>query len=173
MAFLKVKVSDPAGMLAMLKGGRMDETTMLRAHVERVLQDAWEVCRVEVDPDGDYPYQWETAACWVRVKAPCDHEDSSSVEAFAYAVTGLKRTAKLMAEVHDLNSNARWVKVALQGDKVVVSRILHIAGSDQDALLHACRAVGIVAAHIGEVVSVVHGGSTPFQRTDADETKPE
>ncbi len=150
----------------------MDETTMLRAHVERVLQDAWKVCRVKVDPDGDYPYQWETAACWVSVQPPRSSDDAA-VAVFAFAVTGLKRTAKLIAEVQDLNQAARWVKIALDGDKVVVSRVLHVSGTDEPALMHACRSVGIVASDIGEILSVVHGGSTPFRRTHAEEANPE
>jgi hypothetical protein len=144
----------------------MNETTLLRSHVERVLQDAWDVRNVEIDVNGDYPYRWETAACWVRVRPPIDEDDSNSVEVFGFAVTGLKWSSRLMAEVHDLNASARWAKIALEGDKVVVSSVLHVAASDREALVHACKAVGIDAAHIGGVVSVVHGGTTPYRASD-------
>ena len=40
---------------------------LVRSHVERCLQDIWQVCRVAVDDDGDYPFRAGVAACWVRV----------------------------------------------------------------------------------------------------------
>jgi hypothetical protein len=37
----------------------------LRAHVRQCLQDVWDVCRVEVDADGDVPFRTGFAAGWV------------------------------------------------------------------------------------------------------------
>lgn len=151
----------------------MDQTTLLRAHVERVLQDAWDVKDLKTEPDGDYPFEWGSAACWVRVRPPLDQEDLPSVEAFALAGQGLKRSAKLLTEINDLNGSARWVKIALERDRVYVSRLLHMAGADRDALLSACTAVGTVAAQIGPVLTVVHGGVTPHPADAPSDQEPQ
>ncbi|MCY7290172.1 MAG: YbjN domain-containing protein [Cryobacterium sp.] len=141
----------------------MDQTTLLRAHVERVLQDAWGVKDLEVDSDGDYRYRYDSAACWVRIRPPIDPDDQPCVEAFALAAKGLKRSAKLLNEINALNAAARWVKIALEGDQIYVNYVLHMAGADREALLNATKAVGGVAADLGPVLSAVYGGDTPFK----------
>lgn len=45
----------------------MSESLWVRSHVERLLQDEWDVCRVTTDGDGDHPFRNGTAADWVAV----------------------------------------------------------------------------------------------------------
>ena len=149
----------------------MDETTLLRAHVERVLEDAWDVHRAEKDQDGDYPFRWGTAACWVRVEPGTPEGMPPAVSVFAHAAKDLKQSAKLLAEVNELNLRSRWAKVGFDGGAVIVSRTLDVAGSERDSLMNACDAVGRVADDIGSLFAGVYGGVTPFppQTESADE----
>ena len=82
------------------------QVTWLRAYVEKCLRQAWEDRPVCMDEDGDFFFRCNTAACWVRVE-----EDASLVRVFAHAATGVKRSARLLAELNELNQRARAAKV--------------------------------------------------------------
>jgi len=139
----------------------MDQTTMLRSHVERILEDHWDLRRVTADEDGDYPFRSGTAACWVRV-VPGDDEVPASVVVFSHAVVGLKSSAKLLRELNDLNGSARWCKVFLHRDIVFVSRTLDLPAVSPESVTTACRAVALVAEDLGVMLAPVYGGTTPF-----------
>ena len=81
---------------------------LVRSHVERCLQDIWQVCRVPFDEEGDYPFRAGAAACWVRV----DDHIPVLVRVFGHAVVDVKRSAGLLRELNDLNSRARTTSTA-------------------------------------------------------------
>lgn len=135
----------------------METTTLLRGHVERTLQEYWDRRDLVVDDDGDYPWRAGRAACWVRVE-----RDPSAVAVFAHAARGLKRSAKLLAEVNDLNASARWVKVFWFDGLVMVQRVLDVDACDPAAIRHACDAVASVAAEVGPPLAAVFGGELPL-----------
>lgn len=64
---------------------------LLRSHVERCLQQIWDTPDLVTDTDGDYPYRWGTAACWVSVQP-----DPPAVRVFGYAARGVRPTAALL-----------------------------------------------------------------------------
>jgi hypothetical protein len=131
---------------------------LLRSHVERCLQDIWDVPDLVIDDDGDYPYRRGTAMCWV---SPFDGP-VPGVRVFAHAAYGLKPSAKLLREVNDLNVRSVWARVALLNGVVRVSAELHWAAVDRLALEQAARGVGEVADDIGALLATVYGGHTPF-----------
>lgn len=131
---------------------------MFRSHVERCLQDLWERPDLLTDPDGDYPFRAVTSMCWVRVE-----RDPSAVRVFAYAATGVKRSAKLLTELNELNRSARWVTLHWYAGTVVVERALATTEVDRDSLRFALEAVVSVADEIGPMVAAVHGGGTPLE----------
>ena len=135
----------------------METATLLRGHVERTLQEHWERHTLVVDDDGDYPWRAGRAMCWVRIE-----RDPPAVSVFAHAARGLKPSAKLLAEVNELNANARWVKVYLSGGLVIVGRVLDVDACDPAAIRHACDAVASVAAEIGPPLAAVFGGELPL-----------
>jgi hypothetical protein len=63
---------------------------LARSHVERCLQDIWDVCRVQHDHDGDYPFNSGTAACFVSVVKG----DPIMVRVWALAVIGIERSER-------------------------------------------------------------------------------
>jgi hypothetical protein len=141
----------------------VDETAFLRAHVERFLEDFWEVHRVEVDKDGDYPFRVGTAACWVHVEPSVADGIPPTVQVFAHAATGInKPTLRFWRELNELNREGQWTRVCLDGGTVVVQRTLDMYGSDSDSMERAIRAVAGVAQDIGEMLAAVYGGVTPW-----------
>lgn len=136
----------------------MGDTRMLRSHVERCLQDIWDQHHLVMDDDGDYPYRWGTAACWVRIESG----GTDMVRVFAHAASDVKRSLRLLAELNELNASARSAQVYWVNGSVLVSHGLHAAAVDREPLGHACTSVGVVADDIGGMVAAVFGGSTPF-----------
>lgn len=131
---------------------------MLRSHVERCLQDVWEQPHLVTDDDNDYPYRWGTAACWVHVGTG----SSPVVRVFAHAVHGVKKSARLLTELNDLNTRARLIRVLWDHHNVVVSADLSWTAIDRPTLHRTLVAVGSAADDIGTLVAAVHGGNTPF-----------
>ena len=142
------------------------DLVMLRSHVERCLQDIWNTRDVAVDEDGDYPFSFGTAACWVRVLTG----PVPGVRVFATAVVDVKSSARLLAEVNDLNSRSAWVKVGLVAGAIQVWTDLHWGGVDRLPLDQAMHAVGSAADDNGALLASMFGGRTPYgpHRTELD-----
>jgi len=146
-------------------GGVPQLVSMLRSHVERCLQDVWELPELVTDGDGDYPYRYGTAACWVSIQPGPD----PGVRVFAHAAHSLRRSARLLEEVNELNSRSRWARIFWADGVVYVSAELHWTQVDQAALDRTWDCVGSVADDIGAMLATVFGGATPFP-VESDET---
>jgi hypothetical protein len=139
------------------------DVKVLRSHVERCLQDIWELCRVTTDSDGDYPFAHGTACCYVRV----EDGDPQVVRVYAHAVIGVRRSAKLLTEINDLNGRCRTASVSWSSGVVIVEQALHAKAVRRSTLRQACQAVGYVADDIGTMIATVYGGETPLGADDA------
>src|SRR3954452_11057920 len=102
----------------------MTELVWIRSHVELLLQQEWDQCRVYTDRDGDWPYRRDTAACWVSVL----DSDPIMVRVWGHAADGLKPTAAVLREVNELQCQALTVRIALVGDTVQVSQTISPIG---------------------------------------------
>lgn len=129
----------------------------LRSHVERLLQEEWHACRVAADADGDYRFRSGTAACWVQV---LDY-DRLMVRVFAHAAVGIPRSAKLLAELNDIQNRSMTATVRWYDGAVLVSQTLSPDGLNRKTLRQAMRAVGGVADDIGLLLAGMFNGSTP------------
>lgn len=147
----------------------------LRSHVERCLQDVWNTHDLVVDDDGDYPFRRGTAVGWVSVRRALPLR----VSVFAHAAYELRRSALLLEEINDLNSAARWAKIALDDGVVLVGVDLPDSAVNRISLADAIDAVGTLADEVGPVLAAVFGGTTPIplnavdQAWAADETTDE
>jgi hypothetical protein len=74
----------------------------------------------------------------------------------------VKRSARLLAELNDLNRSARWVTLHWYDGLVVVDRALATTEVDRDSVRFALEAVVSVADEIGPMIATVHGGATPL-----------
>lgn len=136
----------------------MGKREWIRSHVERLLQDEWETCRVAVDEDGDYPFRYGTAACWVQVL----HSAPVMVRVFAHAVHDLKPSPRLMAELNEIQLGALSAAVMYSDGTVIISQTLDPHGLTGATLRQALRAVGGAADDIGMLLASMYGGSTPY-----------
>ena len=136
----------------------MSEMVWVRSHVERLLQDEWNVCRVEADPDGDYPFRTGTAVCWVRVL----DAGQPLVRVFAHAACGVRRSAKLLTELNDIQHRALTASVMLTDGCVVIAQTLTAYELSCVDLGQAMAAVGGLADEVGVLLAGMFGGTTPF-----------
>jgi hypothetical protein len=137
----------------------MGNKTWLRSHVERCLQEVWDLRRVRADSDGDYPFRWGTAACWVSIDT---RSKPAMITVFAHAAFDVPRSGKMLREINDVNRASRLANVAWCEGLVVVKYSTLASGIDRKQFKHICAAVGSVADDIGTLLTSVHGGSTPF-----------
>jgi len=137
----------------------MNQETLVRAHVENTLMTVMDNKCVCTDQDGDYPFRWNTAACWIHVES----SDAPAIRVFAHAAFGLKRSAKLLQEINDINTGHRFVKTSLVAGTVVVEYAMPWAAAEPSVISSACKAVGSVAADAGPLLAGVFGGQTPFE----------
>jgi hypothetical protein len=144
---------------------RLAKLKFARSHVERCLQDIWELDRVVADPDGDYPFSNGTSACYVRVQGG----DPIAIRVFAYAVIGVERSGKLLKELNDLTNRCRMAHVFWSRNIVIVSQVMHIDSVNRKSLRYACNHVSWVADDIGPMIAAVFGGSTPLEADDDTE----
>jgi hypothetical protein len=145
----------------------MSDMLWIRSHVERLLQDEWQTCRITADDDGDYPFREGTAACWVSVldTAPI------MVRVFAHAAHGVKTSLKLFAELNDIQRRALSASVSLQDDVVIVSQTISPIDLGRPALAQALRAVSGVADDIGLLLAGMFNGTTPYPVADRPATE--
>ena len=129
----------------------------LRAYVEKLLREAGDV-EIEPDGDGDYPFRWGTAACWVRVCA----EPHLRVQVFGHAARGVKASARLLREINEANARSLNARVYVLGDTVMVEQSVLADGLNAATLQQACIAVGVVADDLGLLLAVMFDGQTPF-----------
>jgi hypothetical protein len=138
-------------------GDDRTNAVFVRSHIERCLEEAWNVFRVQADADGDYCFRSQRSACYVHV-AP----DGQDVRVVGLAAHGVRPTAKLLKEINDLNAHCRAARVVLVDDHVHVAQTLPAAGCTPDTMKEACEAVSKVADDVGVVIAAMFDGSTPF-----------
>lgn len=127
---------------------------MARSHVERCLQDIWEVPGLEVDGDGDYPFRTKFCHGWVRV----EQQPPRLVRAFVHVAYDVKRSAALLAEINSLNVRSRLATVCWSDRTVSVNAALPVETLDRQSLRFALDAVTGVADDVSELIVAVFGG---------------
>jgi len=144
----------------------MNEVLWIRSHVRQVLQDIWDVGRIDVDGDGDVPFRCGTAACWVTVL----ESDPIMVRVFAHAVHGVRASAKLYRELNDIQARSLSAHIEYGRGVVCVSQTISPIGLTAPILRQALDAVGGTAAEIGGLLAAMFDGDTPFAHpVDVDE----
>jgi hypothetical protein len=145
----------------------LDLLALYRSHVENLLKSIWERCELEVDGDGDYPFRSGNVAVWVSVVP----SELPAVRVWSRAVHDVRRTAKLLVELNEMNSCARWVRIYWACDSVVVESDLSFTSTNKAALGQAMHAVAEVADTIAPMLAIVHGGRVPLAELQNEETE--
>jgi hypothetical protein len=127
---------------------------LVRSHVERCLQDIWEVPALEADADGDYPFRTKCCQGWVRVEL----QPPQLVRVFAHVAYDVKRSAALLTELNSVNVRSRLATVCWADRTVAVNAALPVETLDRASLRFALDVVCGVADDISELVLAVFGG---------------
>jgi len=133
----------------------VDIGPLIRSHVERCLQEEFELCRVVSDGDGDYPFEHESIVYYVGL-VECGGE--WWIRVFCPLVFGVKRSAKLLAELNDLNTRTPLTRAVWADGTVYVDGVLHASAVNRDSLGRLCHAVAHVSADMGDMIALVYGG---------------
>jgi hypothetical protein len=146
----------------------MSEKLWITSHVERLLAEEWEVCRVTRDGDGDYPWAHGTAIGWVSVVGA---GDGFMVRVWAHAAYEVKSSAKLLRELNDIQGRTLSTAICLAGHIVGVEQTISPIGLTQPVLAQALNAVRTVADDIGLLLTAVYGGRTPLPASTTTESE--
>ena len=141
----------------------MNEIDWFRSHVERCLQDGWEAPRVVQDGDGDYPFRFGTAACFVSITVG---EVPTFVRVWAMAALEVKKSAKLLAELNEINARTLTARIHWADGSVVVEQMLIAEAVSTESLDQACHAVGTLADHCGSLIAAGFAGRTPYDAVE-------
>lgn len=137
--------------------------TWIRSHVQICLMGIRKNSRIQADDDGDFPFRFKSAACYIRVEEDPPH----LIRIFAVAASGVPRSSKLLTELNDLNNSSHTALAYWNNHIVIVGHSLHPTAVNPASLEHSCQSVGTVAADIGGLVAAVYGGQTPFSASTA------
>lgn len=133
----------------------MEIGPLMRSHLERCLQDEFDTCRVVADADDDYPFEHAGAVYYVRL---IEAADTWWVRVWAPIVIGVKRSARLLTELNDINLRYPLVRALLREGNVYVEGNMHASTLGSENLGRVCHAVGEVAAAVSEPIATVFGG---------------
>ena len=129
--------------------------TLLRSHVERCLQDSFDLCRVVADGDGDYPFEHGSAVYFVSL---VEAADTWWVRVWSVAATGVRQNAALLRELNEISSRSPLTKAVWRKRTVVVEGVLHASAVQHESLGRLCQAVGESSESIGQLVEAIYGG---------------
>ena len=146
----------------------MSEKLWITSHVERLLADEWQVCRVTPDVDGDYPWSHGTAIGWVSV---VETGDGFMVRVWAHAAYDLKSTAKLLRELNEIQGRSMSTAICFTGHLVGVEQTISPIGLTQPVLAQALCAVRTVADDVGVFLAAMYDGRTPLTPSETSESE--
>jgi hypothetical protein len=157
---LDTVLSDPAGTIELIRGGNLNELVWLRSHLERCLQDTWQDYSVAMDDDGDYPFRFGTAACYISI-TPIG--DEHHIRVWAIAARDIVRSAKMFSELNDFNAQVRSAHAFWFYRTIYVEQLVHADGLTAATVAQAYLSVGTLADELGVLLASMFGGQTPYQ----------
>jgi hypothetical protein len=144
----------------------MARADVLRPYVEKTLKELLETDNLIIDEDGDVPIRWGSAMYYVRL---LDRE-VPLVRLFATLVRGVKKNAKLLGLINQINTEIAMARVYWIENDVVVSTELVAETLDKIELDQACRNIGWIADTYDTKLKDEVGGEMSFadEKPDAD-----
>jgi hypothetical protein len=109
---------------------------------------------MEPDDDGDYGIVHDGMLCWVRILGG----EEPIVRVWAQAAYDVKRSAKLLAELNEVNSGLRLLRCFWHQGTVIVAGEMVLESVEPGDLGGLVMHVGATARHTGELVAAFFGG---------------
>lgn len=123
-----------------------------------------DVCPRPVDDDGDLCIPYRGRTLWATLLV----EDSATwARVWTVAATGLKRTAKLLREINEINVAIRACRALLDGGQLIVAAEIICESLEPGELTQIAGRVVSYAEQVGEPVQLVHGAPTSREVSQA------
>lgn len=159
MSYGPSAMSDPLGNVV---GGVESEGIVVedqmervfRSHVENCLKSLWETHTLVSNDHGDFPFERDGVLACVGTRG-------KYLRIYAIAASGLRRNARLLAEINEQNVSAWWTRTYFDHGQVVVEVTMPWPLVDTESLAFTIGEVVGTVARIGPMVSAVHGGKAP------------
>jgi hypothetical protein len=142
--------------------GRLDR---IRPYLEKLLREGFAIPDLQPDPEGDYPFRYRSAGYYVRLI----NEVSPTVQVFSVVLRDVKRTAKLLQKLNDINAQIAYARVYAVEHQVVVATELVAETLDAEELGNACNIVGRIADKVGSELHAEFGGHILFEGEEGED----
>lgn len=136
----------------------MARADVLRPYVEKTLKELLQTDNLIIDDDGDVPIRTGSSMYYVRL---LDRE-IPLVRVFATLVTGVKKNAKLLGALNDINNDIAMARVFWCEDDVIVSSEMVAETLDKIELDQACRNISWIADTYDTKLHEEFGGKMSF-----------
>ncbi len=123
--------------------------------MERSLRCDLGIGSMQPDDDGDYGIVHDGMLTWTRIMAG----DDPLVRVWARAAYDVKRTAKLLVELNDINSTLRLIRCFWHDGAVIVAGEMVLESVEPGDLGGLVTHVASTARHTGELIAAVFGGA--------------
>jgi hypothetical protein len=136
----------------------LGKVEVYRPYVEKLLKELLETDNLIVDGDGDVPIRRGTAMYYVRMI----DGDPVAVRVFSVLLRGVKRNAKLLEKLNDLNCEVGFARLMHCDGDVIASMDMVAETVDKDSLDFACNRMGWLADTYDDELKNEFGGETWF-----------
>lgn len=126
---------------------------IFRSHVENCLKTLWETHELSADTTG-YVVPHDEVTAWVSARG-------RYARVHAVACTGVRRGAKVLAEINEQNTSAWWTRTYWDRGHVIVEATMPWPMVEADSLEFTIDEVVSTAGRIGPLVTALHGGEVP------------
>jgi len=135
------------------------KTSVLRPYLEKFLQAFLESSEpIEPDEDGDYGFRNGSAGIVVSIQ----EGDPTVVSVFSVLVRGVKKSARMMDALNEINAQYRFVKTFWSEDVIVLQVDLLADSLDDDQMRMACDLVAHLADESDTSLKKKFGGKLAF-----------
>jgi hypothetical protein len=136
----------------------MAKAEILRPYVEKLLKELVGTEELIVDQDGDVPIRWGSAMMYVRML----DRPVPLVRVFSPIVRKVKKSAKLLEYINDLNCQIDLACVQLLDGDVVATADLVAESLDKFELDQVCQQIGWLADTYDNQLHDQFGGEMMF-----------
>ena len=137
----------------------MANVEMVRAYVEKILEEFLGTDSLKVDGDGDYPIRHGSAAYYVRITGG----DSVYVSVFSEVLLEVEGGAELYEVLNDINAHIRGARIFHREDRIILATEVEPDDMQPAELADACDRIAKVADHYDDQLHEKFGGKLMFE----------
>ena len=144
----------------------MNRVDLVKPYVEKVLKEYLETETLIIDDDGDVPIRVGSAMYYVRVL----DMDPVMVRLFAPLVRNVKKSAKLLEAINQINTEIIGARVFWDDDDVTVATEMPAETLDPAEMSGQCVNIGNIADTYDNKLQEEFGGEVFFTEPEGEES---